>query len=550
MRSTTNTSFFTRIKKTRLLQLTMLMLGVLTAGSASAQTWSAMPGGGMNGWVYATTVYNGDLIVGGLFTTAGGVPANYIARWDGTTWTSLGSGLNGKVNALAVFNGNLVVAGEFTSAGGIGVNFIAQWNDATGWDDELGGVGSTVTSLAVIGTDLYVGGYFTDGDGTPANYIAMRNNTGWHALGSGMNSQVMGLTVHNGELYAGGFFTTAGGLTANHIAKWNGTTWSALGSGINNIVYVLSEYNGNLIAGGLFGNAGGVAAGNIASWNGTAWSALGGGMGGVFYQYVFALAVYNNHLIAGGYFTTSEGITTNGMASWDGTSWSEMGGGLFYPANVYGAHSFCLYGQDLMVGGLFTSAGGVQASHIAKWNEPMTPVTLNVQNDILPNGTTTCYNATQTITVAGGATTFLVQNGGSATMIAGHNILYLPGTKIDSGGYLNGYITTTGQYCAPPAGPVVLDPGIWKDVNSAKSGLAKFKVYPNPSSGKYSLEVNSDETNAKVEIFSMHGDKVSTFTIDNGTIHPFSLSDHPAGIYYLRLISATKVETAVVVKRN
>ena len=77
----------------------------------------------MNDWVYATTIYNGNLIVGGKFTSAGGVSANHIASWDGASWSPLGEGVNGKVNALIVYNGNLVVAGEFTSAGGMEVNY-------------------------------------------------------------------------------------------------------------------------------------------------------------------------------------------------------------------------------------------------------------------------------------------------------------------------------------------------------------------------------------------------------------------------------------------
>jgi len=358
-----------RIKNTVLLLISGVMAFV--SHQAYSQTWSSLSTG-MNDWVYASTIYNGDLIVGGKFTSAGGVSANHIARWDGSSWSPLGSGVNGKVNALIVYEGNLVAAGEFTSADGIDVNFIAQW-DGTSWNDELGGVGSTVTSLAVVGNDLFAGGYFTEADNTPVNYIAKRDTAGWVSLGGGMSGQVMALTVHNGELYAGGFFTMAGGQNANHIAKWDGTAWSPLGSGISNIVYTLSEYNGDLIAGGLFLSAGGISANHIAAWNGTSWSALGSGMSGTFYQYVFALAVYNGKLIAGGYFTESGGITTNGIAQWDGSAWSGMAGGLFYPGNVFGTHTLCLYGTDLIVGGLFYSAGTTNAWHIASWNE-ITPV--------------------------------------------------------------------------------------------------------------------------------------------------------------------------------
>ena len=39
-------------------------------------------------------IYDDELIAGGLFTAAGGVSANKIARWNGTTWAPLGAGMN------------------------------------------------------------------------------------------------------------------------------------------------------------------------------------------------------------------------------------------------------------------------------------------------------------------------------------------------------------------------------------------------------------------------------------------------------------------------
>lgn len=544
---------YTSLFRLRLKALILLM-SILITHSATSQTWSPMAGGGMNDWVYATAIYNGDLIVAGKFTSAGGVAANHIARWDGTAWTPLGLGVNGKVNALAVFNGNLVAAGEFTMAGSLEVNFIAQWN-GTDWDDQLGGVGSIVTSLAVIGTDLYVGGYFTDADGVPANYIAKRNSTGWSPLGSGMGGtqgQVMALTVHNGELYAGGFFTTAGGIPASHIAKWNGTTWAALGSGIGNIVYALSEYNGNLVAGGLFSTAGGVSANNIASWNGTSWSAFGSGMGGVFYQYVLALTVYHGNLIAGGYFTTSGGITTNGIARWDGAAWNDMGGGLLYPANVYGAHTFCLYGGDLIVGGLFSSAGSVAASHIARWNEPQTPVNRQIGNDTVAGGIIRCYDATQTITVAGSGTTFSVLAGGTATLIAGQNIVFLPGVTVEPGGYLLGTVSAGGPFCSPVALPAAMPATAQSELRPRETAVtAPLRVYPNPASEEIFIEHgNNLPSGTKFTVYNSTGRPIRSVAPAEGSVLSVRLDGFPAGVYFLKMEGPGMNKSAVFIRRK
>jgi hypothetical protein len=58
------------------------------------------------------------------------VAANYIARWDGATsaWHPLGSGMNSHVTALAFrLDGSLYAGGFFTTAGGKPSLYIARW---------------------------------------------------------------------------------------------------------------------------------------------------------------------------------------------------------------------------------------------------------------------------------------------------------------------------------------------------------------------------------------------------------------------------------------
>ena len=47
----------------------------------------------MNNGVRALGFYAGELIAAGDFTTAGGVEARHIARWNGTNWSPLGTGI-------------------------------------------------------------------------------------------------------------------------------------------------------------------------------------------------------------------------------------------------------------------------------------------------------------------------------------------------------------------------------------------------------------------------------------------------------------------------
>ena len=72
---------------------------------------------------------------GGNFTTAGGVAANRIARWDDFVVARPGQREGGEyplVSALAFGpDGSLYAGGSFTTAGGVTANHIARWDGAT-----------------------------------------------------------------------------------------------------------------------------------------------------------------------------------------------------------------------------------------------------------------------------------------------------------------------------------------------------------------------------------------------------------------------------------
>ena len=361
---------------------------------------------GMNGTVYALTVLDGELYVGGDFTIAGGVSANDIAKWNPATntWSALGSGMGGAsyhyVYALAVLDGELYAGGAFTTAGGVSANNIAKWDPATSTWSALGDVmggGSYpyphVYALTALDGELYVGGEFTTAGGVSANDIAKWNpaTSTWSALGSGMGGYychvVYALTVLDGELYAGGCFTTAGGVSANDIAKWNpGTsTWGAVGTGIPGssfAVYALtsaSEGGGPVLyAGGGFSTAR-VHVNNVARYDpstGT-WSALGQSWNVGTDQPVRCLAVLDDAggpaLYVGGEFTAAGGLPANHLARWDRQRqiWAPAGSGtnatVFALAELASAGSGSLY-----AGGSFTAAGGNAAQNVARWLMPQT----------------------------------------------------------------------------------------------------------------------------------------------------------------------------------
>ncbi|MBL8733795.1 MAG: hypothetical protein JNN13_15600, partial [Planctomycetes bacterium] len=97
------------------------------------ETWAPL-GAGVDGLVEAFAVLpNGELVVAGAFANAGNVAASRVARWNGATWsalgTGIGSGLNTDVRACVTMpNGDLIVGGSFTVAGGVAASNIARWD--------------------------------------------------------------------------------------------------------------------------------------------------------------------------------------------------------------------------------------------------------------------------------------------------------------------------------------------------------------------------------------------------------------------------------------
>ncbi|MCX6303596.1 MAG: carboxypeptidase regulatory-like domain-containing protein [Bacteroidetes bacterium] len=178
------------------------------------------------------------------------------------------------------------------------------------------------------------------------------------------------------------------------------------------------------------------------------------------------------------------------------------------------------------------------------------PVTRTVQNETILNGQSTCYDATQTITVAGGGTTFIVSNGGSVTMIAGVNIDYLQGTRVYAGGYMHGKIAPGGPWCGVKSASFV-EAGAGEDEkNPTVAVKPEFRIYPNPTNDKFNLELTGriQAEPVRVEIYGMRGEMVLSKTLPGERIHEFSLSGKPAGIYFIKVAAGETVMTAKLVK--
>jgi len=306
-------------------------------------------------------------VIGGGFLNATGNPVNYIAAWGapigggGTGFFALDQGVNNTVLSLGVYQGELVVGGNFTVASGLPCSYVAKWTGTSWHPLGLGGINGGVTDFAPVGGLLFAAGAMSGG-------VSRWDGIQWSPLGAGLNSLAWTVVPYGAQgVLVGGAFSSAGASPASGLAVWDGLNWSEFGGGVDGIVHKIVSYRGELIVAGSFSHAGGVPANNIARWDGSAWHPMGSGTENT----VQALAVYRNDLIVGGTFGSAGGVpNTTNIARWDGaaSTWRAMGTGTSDTVNGLAVHN-----DQVFVVGWFVTAGGSLANRWARWQDAAAP---------------------------------------------------------------------------------------------------------------------------------------------------------------------------------
>jgi uncharacterized delta-60 repeat protein len=192
------------------------------------------PGLGANGKIAdIITQSDGKIIICGDFTSYNGVERNHIARLnsDGTLDLTFnpGSAANGFVRkALLTNNGKILIIGNFTAYNGVARNRIARINNDGTLDLSFNpGTGANFSVGDVkIQNDgkIIIAGVFTSFNGVARNRIARINDDGTLDTsfnpGSGANDSVSEFAIQNdGKIVIVGVFTSFNGLGRNRIAR-------------------------------------------------------------------------------------------------------------------------------------------------------------------------------------------------------------------------------------------------------------------------------------------------------------------------------------------
>lgn len=346
--------------------VTICLLNCITKGAG--QNWSQVGNGGMglgNGVTVLFSDTSSDLLIAGgpLWADNNSDTISGIAAWNGNNWDSLGAGfLNHTVDVIIGYNSNIIVGGYFTNAGGVPANKIALWNGIS-WEALEGGTDNTVHDMNIYDDKLIVVGFFGNANGIPVNSLATWNGLTWDTLPKIPPGfvRIRTVEVFNNELYIGGEIELFSSLKSPHIIKWNGVEWQPVGSGLpdGNLmdpVYDLQVFDSKLYIGGPFYNEWNYP--GIVYWDEVEFNDPGGGVDG----YILDMAIFNDTLYAVGAFNYAGGISANNIAKWDGSNWCSLGSSFNGQIMAIEVHN-----GELYISGQFSSIDGSPINNVAKW---------------------------------------------------------------------------------------------------------------------------------------------------------------------------------------
>lgn len=213
--------------------------------------------------------------------------------------------------------------------------------------------------------------------------------------------------------------------------------------------------------------------------------------------------------------------------------------------NCSTAHSQPLNGNQKAFAAWALFAGIAQMIALEK-----VPANLTVSDTIVGSGKSACFDATDTITVAGDGKSVEFSSGSAVDLIAGKSIRLMPGFHACEGSATHAMITADSQYCYTSTRSIS-HPESNKSVtlkspavNSGKQNKEKkMKVFPNPNNGIFNIEMKNFDGPASICIINAIGEVVyQTQSANAGVIKP-DLSAFNRGLYVVRVSDGKTIAT-------
>ena len=183
------------------------------------------------------------------------------------------------------------------------------------------------------------------------------------------------------------------------------------------------------------------------------------------------------------------------------------------------------------------------------------PENTNIVDVTLSEGDIDCYNALQTITIAGNDGSVIIESGANVEFIAGQSIVFLPGFHAQSGSIVHANITTDNSFCTETfVQSIVLayekGENIETEKISSEEEIRDIKVYPNPNSGRFVVDLLQFENKVLVIIFNSMGMIVYRNVLNSADENEIDIPNMRNGIYFIKAYSKKGVFTKKIIVHN
>lgn len=366
---------------------------------------------------------DGKIVIGGLFTVAGGISRNSIARLnpDGSVDGGFDPGSGGRGAMALQSDGKVIVSQYYLN--GYGSSEIASparlnsdgsldtsFNSGPPPENDNGSVRPVGTLAVQTDGKVVIGGSFSRVNGLPREAIARLNPNGSldasfsPTVRSRNGSEVatgfvrIATLQSNGKIIIAGNFNEVNGITRNRMARLNpdgsvDTTFDpgsgAFGQGFGNsgesILAIAIQIDGKIIIGGTFSQVNSVGRNRIARLNADGSLdesfALGSGAGSDVRAWVWAVAPQpDGKTVIGGTFTEVDGIPRHRIArlNLDGSldltfdNGSGVGGSDFDTTDMVLALALQT-DSKIIIGGQFSEVSGISRNSIARLHGTLRP---------------------------------------------------------------------------------------------------------------------------------------------------------------------------------
>ncbi len=354
--------------------------------------WTLISDPALMGETRCLETYGGDLYAGGGGSTTDPAMLFGIARWDGSSWQSVGSGVTfdpdsgyQEVDSLVLFEGRLIAAGGFNMIGGVTARRVAAW-DGSGWEAFGDGFSSTTpsidwyvrvrTALVISGT-LYVQGDLNDFP-LPGEFesIAQWTGTEWVPVGNAAALDLSeGMVNFPGDRLVAA--RSLGDPFDTQLMEWNGIEWihfaDAFGarssSPHHRIIRDANFYDGRPIIVGAFGGVEDAVTSGIAALGSEGWESIdpvAASGQGIRSETISTLATYlGQPTTTGRKPVPGEGLGPPNVLHWVDGRWVRLGE--LAPQNRWDAR-MVQWRRNLVIASSRGYIAGQEFGRLAKWN--------------------------------------------------------------------------------------------------------------------------------------------------------------------------------------